>query len=72
MAKLEIRDPELRGRLAFVSCPLSHPSFRIVSGDVETWEKRPGPLPNNALQRTHSRVTSRAEKAHGPRHAARR
>jgi len=27
---------------------------------------------NNALQRTHSRVTSRAGKAHGPRHAARR
>jgi len=42
MAKLAIRDPELRGRLARVGRPLSHPSFRVVSGDVETWEKRPG------------------------------
>ena len=28
--------------------------------------------PNNALQRSHSRVTARARRAHGPRHAARR
>ena len=42
MAKLAIRDPGLRGRLAHVGRPQSHPSFRIVSGDVETWEKRPG------------------------------
>jgi hypothetical protein len=41
MSKLAIRDPALRGRLACVGCPQSHPSFRIVSGDVETWEKRP-------------------------------
>ena len=42
MAKLGVRDPELRGQLALVPCPQPHPSFRIVSGDVETWEKRPG------------------------------
>ena len=30
----------------------------------------PGRLPNNALQRTHSRVTPRAKKAHGARRAA--
>lgn len=29
-------------------------------------------LPNNALQRTVSRVPARARKEHGPRHAARR
>ena len=40
MAKLAIRDPELRGRLTHVRRPQSHPSFRIVSGDVETWERR--------------------------------
>ena len=30
----------------------------------------PGRLPNNALQRSHSRVTPRAKKAHGSRRAA--
>ena len=30
----------------------------------------PGRLPNNALQRSHSRVTTRAKKAHGSRRAA--
>jgi hypothetical protein len=42
MGKLAIRDPELHGRLVLVSRPQSHPSFRIVSGGVKTWEKRPG------------------------------
>ena len=42
MAKLAIRDPELHGRFRHVARPQSHPSFRIVSGDVETWEKRLG------------------------------
>ena len=41
MAKLAIRDPELRGQLAHVGRPQPHPSFRLVPGDVETWEKRP-------------------------------
>ena len=40
MAKLEIRDPELRSRLVHVSRPQPHPSFRIVAGDVEAWENR--------------------------------
>jgi len=30
----------------------------------------PGRLPNNALQRSHSRVTPRAKKTHGARRAA--
>lgn len=42
MAKLAIRDPELRGRLTHVRRPQSHPSFRIVSGHVETWERQLG------------------------------
>ncbi|MGH9782941.1 MAG: hypothetical protein ACRD88_02045 [Terriglobia bacterium] len=33
---------------------------------------RRGKLPNKRVQRTHSRVTPRAGKAHGSRHAARR
>jgi len=41
MAKLEIRDPELRRRLATVGTPLAHPLFRVVPGGVEAWEKRP-------------------------------
>jgi len=40
MAKLAIRNPELYRRLAHISRPQSHPSFRIVPGDVETWEKQ--------------------------------
>ena len=42
MAKLAIRDPELGGQLAHVGRPQPHPSFCLVPGDVETWEKRPG------------------------------
>lgn len=42
MAKLATRDPKLRGRLTHVRRPQSHPSFRIVSGDVEAWERRLG------------------------------
>jgi hypothetical protein len=42
MAKLAIRDPERRGQLAHVGRPQAHPSFRVVPGDVETWERRPG------------------------------
>jgi hypothetical protein len=40
MTKLAIRHPELRRRLAHVSRPQPHASFRIVPGDVEAWEKR--------------------------------
>jgi pyrimidine dimer DNA glycosylase len=42
MAKLAIRDAERHGRLAHVRRPQPHPSFRLVPGDVETWEKRRG------------------------------
>ena len=41
LAKLAIRDPELRDRLTTVERPRPHPLFRIVSGDVEAWEKGP-------------------------------
>ena len=41
LAKLAIRDPELRGQFAHLGRPRPHPSFRIVPGDVETWERRP-------------------------------
>ena len=40
MAKLKVRNPELRGRLSRVRRPQPHPSFRIVPGDVEAWEKQ--------------------------------
>lgn len=42
MAKLAGRAPELKGRLDRVVRPRPHPSFRIVPGGVERWEKRPG------------------------------
>src|SRR5262249_17859553 len=40
MAKLEVRQPGLRRELALVRRPQPHPSFRIVSGEVEDWEKQ--------------------------------
>ena len=46
LAKLAIRDPELYGRLARVRRPHPHPLFRLVPGDIETWERRTGSLPN--------------------------
>ena len=48
MAKLAIRDPELHSRLAGVSRPQPHPLFRIVTGDVETWERTDSGLRPNA------------------------
>jgi hypothetical protein len=39
LAKLEVRDPELRDRLELVKRPQPHPLFRVVAGDVEPWEK---------------------------------
>jgi hypothetical protein len=41
MTKLLIRDPELGRRLAHLRQPRPHPSFRIVPGDVATWERQP-------------------------------
>jgi len=40
MAKLAVRDPKLRSCLRQLSRPQLHPSFRVVPGDVEMWEKR--------------------------------
>jgi len=40
MSKLARRDPELRARMTRIRRPRAHPSFRIVSGDVESWEKQ--------------------------------
>ncbi|MEP6619116.1 MAG: pyrimidine dimer DNA glycosylase/endonuclease V [bacterium] len=40
LAKVAIRDPELHQRLMLVRRPRSHPSFRVVPGGVEAWEKR--------------------------------
>jgi hypothetical protein len=39
MAKLAHRDPERRGDIARVSRPQPHPSFRVVPGRVEPWER---------------------------------
>ena len=39
MSKLSVRDPALHDRLATVSRPQAHPSFRIVPGGIATWEK---------------------------------
>lgn len=51
MAKLAIRDPGMHSRLEFVKRPRPHPSFRIVPGGIEEWEKG-APPPPNRLQRT--------------------
>ena len=40
MAKLAHRDPERRRRLSDIRRPQTHPSFRIVRGDVEAWERQ--------------------------------
>ena len=39
MAKLRSRDPALAAMLSHVQRPHAHPLFRIVPGDVATWEK---------------------------------
>ena len=40
MTKLRMRDPARADTLASVRRPLAHPLFRIVPGDVATWEKQ--------------------------------
>jgi hypothetical protein len=52
MTKLATRDPEAHARLECVRRPRAHPSFRIVPGVVETWEKGKRPPPSNPEQRT--------------------
>lgn len=39
LAKLAVRDPAWRARLATVRRPRAHPLFRVVPGDVEPWER---------------------------------
>lgn len=39
MTKLAVRAPQYHDRLKCVKRPQSHPVFRVVPGDVETWEK---------------------------------
>lgn len=39
MAKLASRDPVWRVKLEKVARPAAHPLFRIVPGDVESWER---------------------------------
>lgn len=40
MAKLARRDPARRRRLAGITRPEPHPSFRVIAGGVEAWERR--------------------------------
>jgi hypothetical protein len=42
LAKLRARDPA-RWRLEQRSSPTCHPSFRVVAGDVESWERAVSP-----------------------------
>lgn len=39
MAKLDARDPAWRTRLAELAAPEPHPIFRVVPGQVASWEK---------------------------------
>jgi hypothetical protein len=39
LAKLAVRNPELRRQLELVTRPQAHPLFRVVAGGVEPWEK---------------------------------
>lgn len=50
MAKVAIRDPVRYRQLANVGCAQLHPLFRLVPGDVETWERRPAPLAHGGIE----------------------
>jgi Pyrimidine dimer DNA glycosylase len=39
-AKLKVRAPELARKFQTVAEPQPHPLFRIVSGEIKSWEKR--------------------------------
>jgi hypothetical protein len=39
MQKLRTRDPQRRARFAAIKAPQPHPLFRIVRGDVASWER---------------------------------
>ncbi len=47
LTKLKLRDPERCAALAKVRRATPHPSFRIVPGDVEDWEKAMLPTRRN-------------------------
>jgi hypothetical protein len=38
-AKIQLRDPDWYKQLTSIELPDPHPSFRIVEGDIEAWEK---------------------------------
>lgn len=57
MTKLAIRDPAAFDLLKRVRRPQPHPLFRVVRGDVETWEKGTASRPNNRLRRPVCCVT---------------
>jgi hypothetical protein len=54
--KLRARAPAIARQLRSVDKPKPHPLFRITTGEVRDWEKRP----NKALEPTTMAVTSRA------------
>lgn len=39
LTKLSVRNPALYAQWRGVSSPASHPMFRVVEGDIETWER---------------------------------
>lgn len=41
MAKLAVRNPDLRTAWNTVASPECHPLFRLVPGDVAPWERKP-------------------------------
>lgn len=44
LGKLAVRTPDAHARLQSIALPDAHPSFRVVPGDVASWE-RAGPSP---------------------------
>ena len=64
-SNLVLLEPDLAA--AFPSDAAVNQALRAAL-DVASAVKAPGPLPNSALRRTHSRVTPRAK--HGSRRAA--
>ena len=51
MAKLRVRDPARANALAMLRRPRAHPIFRVVAGDVATWEKTATPPRKNGVLR---------------------
>ena len=56
-AKLRSRSPELYREMKKVAGPEPHPLFRIVAGEVRTWEKvAPAQVPRRGNQRTSTTI----------------